>query len=458
MLKPFLKDTVLYSIGVFAIRLINFILMPFLTRRLSVSDYGVITLLLTFAPLVLYILTLQISQAIPKFCANNNNELQKREYISTAFWFVIFMYCLFYAVANFIPNFDNWMLGITDKQSYFQVALINICLFGIFTYLETQLRWDHKALEYVIVTILMMVFSVVLIFLFVTMRLGITGYFLGSMVGQLIGCLAAYLFSYRQYQFKFSLKRLKEMLHFTTPLSISALGGYLFANVNQWLIRIFCNFHDLGIYGVASRFASVVSVVFGCISLSLTPLIYAKYQSKEMPAFISLLFRLCFLVSLWIALFFTVFQHVIVLLTVGNLFLDSGKYIPLTILSYALSSFYIFTPGQWLHGKTAELAKINLIAGVINLTLAAIFIHLYSLAGAVISLLIASIIQLVLNIIYSNKYYKINYYSLRILTASVLFLVVYSNSPGVMLMILFLVASSILLIKKEDLHLIKAIK
>ena len=451
MIKIFLKNTFLYAVGVFSIRLINFILMPLLTRKLSTTDYGTITLLLTVSPIVLYVLTLQISQAIPKYCANNLDVALRKMYISTGFWYVIFSYVAFYFLARIFPQLSEVVLGVPRQQKLFNLALINICLFGIFTYLETQLRWDKKIVEYTIVSVLIVVFSLILITPLIFLNMGIEGYFIGSVIAQFIGCCMAFYYGRSNYKLTISKKLLRQMLNFTLPLTIAAVGGYVFSNLNLWLIRFFCNLSALGIYGVASRFSSIVSIILGCISLSITPLIYAEYQTKEMPYFLSFLFRICLLFALWSAALFVIFGHQILSIAAGKDFLSAANYIPLILLSYTFSSFYILTPGQYIFGKTREMAVVNLIAGTVNLLLAFIFIKTLFVFGAVIALFFSSVLQLGLNIYFSNKYYPIDFKLANVTAALFLFLLFYLLGRNILFLIIFMVITALLLINKSDL-------
>jgi O-antigen/teichoic acid export membrane protein len=456
VLKTFLKDTALYAIGVFAIRLINFVLMPFLTRKLSPADYGVITLILTISPIVLYVITLQISQALPKYCSNNPDISLKKEYISTGFFFVILVYLFFYFAAISIPNLSQIVLGTLHYQDEMSLGLINICLFGIFTYLETQLRWDQKTLQYTLTSVFMMLASLGLIIGFIFLNMGLKGYFIGSAIGQLFGCLLAYYYGKDNYRPVFSKRLLAQMLSFTGPLTISAAAGYIFANMNQWLLRFFCDLNTVGIYGVASRFSSIISVIFGCVALSITPRIYADYQKKEMPGFISFLFRLSFLISLWGSAIFIVFSQEILSMAVGQAFLDAGKYIPLVLLSYAFTSFYIFTPGQFIHGKTKEMAVVNIVASAVNFLIALILIQKFFIFGAVVGLFAGSCIQLGLNIFFSQKYYPIDFKLPRVVVSLILFLIFYTCIKStVFLLLVFLIMTSILLLERRDFLLLK---
>ncbi len=455
VLKTFLKETALYAIGVFAIRLINFMLMPFLTRILTPADYGVITLILTIGPIVLYVITLHISQAIPKYCSNNSDIALKQSYTSTGLWFVIAVYIVFYVVSGFIPHLSQWLFGSAEYASIMNLALINIGLFGIFTYLETQLRWDQKVWQYTITSTVMMLVSLIFIGIFIFLKMGLKGYFMGSALGQLIGCILGYFYGRTNYRMLFSSSLLKEMLNFTFPLTIAAVSGYAFANMNQWMLRTFCDLNSVGIYGVASRFSSIVSVLFGCVSLSLTPKIYADYQKEGMSHFISFLFRGSLLISLWGATIFILFSHQILSLAVGKNFLEAAYYIPLVLLSYAFSSFYIFTPGQWIAGKTKEMAIVNIIAGLINFILALVLIKYFLIWGAVIGLFIGSAAQLMLNMIFSHRYYPIGFKLGRVLLSLGLFLLFYALKVHTVWWVIFCGLTFIILLQRKDIWVIK---
>ena len=93
--KILAKNTIILTIGQFIPKLIAIITLPILTKSFSTEDYGIYDLIISFASLLLPIMTLLVQQAVFRFMISEEPEKQKK-YISTSVFFVFaFSLCIF---------------------------------------------------------------------------------------------------------------------------------------------------------------------------------------------------------------------------------------------------------------------------------------------------------------------------------------------------------------------------
>ncbi len=422
MLKNIFKDSAIYGIGTFITSFINLLFLPLLTRLLTVNEFGVISLVASLTSIVNYLVTLNITQSTSRFVVRAETIEEKRLYASSGFWFICLAYLLCLLILSGGFRFLSIPLVGVDDFILYLTALLCIIFSGIFTYMNSQLRWLLKPHAFVKASILMVVSSVV--FTYVSIRflqMGAMGYFLGLCLGYALGGLYAYTHVYTLFSFQFSREKLKQMLVFSTPLALSSVMSYFYLAIDKWAIRILLNFHDLGIYGVASRLASIGPAAIGVLSLGLLPYIYSSYQKPEFPKTISFLFRLTLWAAFSGALFFLVFQHGLMSLIAGKNFLEAGAYVPLLFMGVVLTSFYDFTPGAWIYGKTIRIAVVNVVTGVVNTALNFLLIPHFGLWGSVIAMLISGGIVFGGNVLMSQSLYKVPYSWIRVFFASLVF-------------------------------------
>jgi O-antigen/teichoic acid export membrane protein len=100
--------------------------------------------------------------------------------------------------------------------------------------------------------------------------------------------------------------------------------------------------------------------------------------------------------------------------------------VPLINLSYVFFGLSMITSlGMYLTGNTKSVAYINLFAAALNIGLNFILIPKLGMMGAAINTLIAFIALVILTYIVSNKYYKIEYETGKILLLIILATIIY---------------------------------
>jgi len=411
MIKTFFKNSFIYTIGNILTRGISIILLPIYTRYLTPAQYGIIDLFSIIASIISLTVALEISQAIARYYQDVETRYEKTAYTSTAFLFTIFMYLLYIIVSlTFADQLTVWILDDINKKNIFLLATFAISTSGVFYFTQNQLKWQIQPKDSVIVSIVnMLVMAIVTLYFLLFKHYQVESIFIGQIVGNILAIFIGIYYAKESYKIIFIYKYLKNMLHYSFPLIFSSISVFISLYIDRIMIKEFLDFNELGIYGIAYRFASVVGIIMIGFQQSLTPLIFKHYKEKDTPQKISQIFNIFIIFSLIIYLGSILFSKEVVELLTTPEYYKSSDIIPFLVLVILLSNMYIFFPGLSIVNKTKLLAILNLFGAIINTILNYYLVQIYGLLGIVYATLMGAFLVLVARVFLSNKYYPLPY-------------------------------------------------
>jgi len=409
MFKNFLKDSAIYTVSTVLARGIGIFLIPIYTRMFSPTDYGVIDILAVVASLVNLTIALEISQAVARYFPDVKTVEEKRAFASTALWFTIIVNCIFLIVVQYYCNtIGPLVLGSLYNETLFRVALFSMATSGIFNILQMQLRFQLQSFQYALVSIITLLVSVfvILVLIFVA-KWGLISVFIGQLVGNVIGALASYRFGGKSYALVFDTNKLKQMLAFSAPLVPSSIGVFIAVYIDRIAIKELMTMADVGLYGIAYRIASMVSLIMVGVNSALMPLVYNNYKQANTPTEIARIFRY----FLWAAIMFflglSLFARELLVIFTTPQFYGAYTVVPILVLAVILSGMYVFAPGLAIAKKTSLIAGISITTAFINTVLNFTLIPYLGISGSALATLIGTGMQFSLFIWLGNKYYVI---------------------------------------------------
>lgn len=407
MIKQFLKDSVVYGAGRILTYGISFFLIPLYAHIFDPDDYGAINLMTVFYRLAMLVVALEITQGVMRFIADTKSREERTAYTSTGFWFSILMYTLFVIIAWMLPaSISKSLLEVDGHQTIFRVGVLMIWARGLFTFALEQLRFEFKSRQFVLVSVTNTLLSLLLIILLVVvLRAGVPGVFLGQFLAALIAMGLAVYFARGSYRFMMDGKKLRAMLHFSSPLVFSGLGVFVNLYVDQILIKGFLTVGDVGIYGVGYQLASIIHLLLMSFQLSLTPLIYSHHQNPETPHKLAALFRYFVAASLLLSAGIALFSPELVQLLTRPDYYAAWTVIPLLVPSMLLSYMYMFAPGPALMKRTTIIAGINIGGAVSNFVLCVVMIPIWGIQGAALATCTSSGLTFLAYMIFSQRLY-----------------------------------------------------
>ena len=153
MIRQLLTHTVAYTFANIVSRATVLVWLIVLPSFLPPSAYGALGLILTAAALVNVVVPLEISQSVGRYYAVAEGA-DKRGYAATAWTFTIMMLAGAGVLALVLAEpLCRLLLGNLDYLPVFRMAIAFFVLNTSFYFIQTQLRWDFRSRDYVVVSI-----------------------------------------------------------------------------------------------------------------------------------------------------------------------------------------------------------------------------------------------------------------------------------------------------------------
>lgn len=387
MFRAFLKDSALYTLPAIVSRGLAIITIPIYTRALSTSDYGAFDLLMVFANLLNLTIALEVSQAVARFYAAENDSVKRIGYASSAFWFTLLCYSIFAVLGfTFSEQLASLVMGVDGLEKCFQIGVLYIWFNGLFLLLQNQFRWELRSKHFAIVSLIVaLTTAATAIYLTLYKDLGLEGFMLGMLSGVILGVIYSLWFLRHTFKAVFKLHLLLEMLRFSAPLVPSGIAVFLTTYIDRLMISRYLTLDDVGIYGIAFRLAAVIGVVMMGFQMALTPLIYSHYHKAETPMQLARIFRLFIAFSLLVVMALIVLARDILVLMTTPDYYDASSLMLFMVPAFLLSQMYIFAPGMAIAKKTYLILVLNIAAAFTSIVLNFAMIPWLELKGAAIA-------------------------------------------------------------------------
>ncbi|HOJ50767.1 MAG TPA: polysaccharide biosynthesis C-terminal domain-containing protein [Spirochaetota bacterium] len=405
--KKLIFNTVIYGIGNITSRLIGVIMLPVYTRYLSQSDYGIIDLLTTTILLTMPIFSFNIIEAVFRFSLDN---IPKEKVFSNS----IFLAISGWIIMVFFYPFLRFIDFIRDYTVLFYLLFL---LQSIESVIKQFSRGINLNKVYMISDILYtVVLTLTNILFIIILGTGINGYLISMILASFFDIL--YLSCKVGIKDKLSFNYIdrniaKEMLIFSIPL----IPNSLFSNMsNRYFILYYLGLAANGIYGVANKFPTLISLLHRIFFLSWQISAVEEYNSGDKDKFYTNIFNFFYFSMIIVVSLYITFNKLVIKLLVSQEFYIAWKYSPILFFAAIFLSFSGFLGTNYTASKNTKGALITTFLGaIINIILNFILIPSYGLYGSCFSTLISYFAIWIIRIFDTRKYVIINYSIIRII-------------------------------------------
>lgn len=255
----------------------------------------------------------------------------------------------------------------------------------------------------------LLIVAFIAVYLLTAQGMKVESIFIGQIFGNIFGIFLSIYYSKKSYKLVFIYEKFMEMVSFSYPLVFSGVAIFVALYIDRIAIKELLGFKELGIYGIAYRFATVASLVMIGFQSSLSPLIYKHYKEEDTPKNIAKLFDGFVIFALFVISGSILFSKEVIVLMSTSEYYDAAIIIPLLVMAIFFSNMYIFAPGMDIAKKTKTIATISTIGAIINTILNYVMIPIFGLIGASFATLVSSMFVFYTRVVLSNKCYNINY-------------------------------------------------
>ena len=399
------KNTLIVFIGNIGSKLISFIMLPFYTRWLSVEDYGVMDLVNSYATLFLGIVSCSIVESVFIFPKNANRDDQSK-YFTTALYFCAIMI----AASGVLFCFLNDPSGGNTLRCH------SIAIWGILSssLLQSVTQQFARSIDKMFIfgtTGIVQALSVFCLSVYFIPSHGLNGYILSIIFANIVTAFFALLLSKGYQYFRFgawSGAKLKEMLKYSIPLIPNAIMFWVIGTLNRPLMETYCGLHTLGLYAIAMKIASIVSVASSIFFSSWQISVLEEFGKKTYSDFYNKVMNFIYVGMILLFFIVSIISPILLKLLTTPDFYEANRYVPLLILGTLLSAFASCVAANFSAAKASKyFLYSSLLSAMFAIILNFILIPQLGIMGALIAYVCSFIVMVVSRIYYSWKYVRI---------------------------------------------------
>ena len=361
-MRHLLKDSTIYLIGEIISKIIPFLLIPYLSRKLGVAGYGELSYYQTYTALFVILFGLAQEGSVTRyfyFYGKNALDLIVR----TGYLYTICIASLSFLICLFF-------------KSEILLYLVLAAVFEVFVTVQLSIRQCQKqALPYVVIQILSGVLSLsITIFLLEFFQTNLVEKrILAILTSNALVFVISYFFLYRTKvkKRKFSINKYKIAFFYIFSLGLPMVFHHLSFYIKGQVDRIFI-YHkftetDLGLYAMGANIAMILITLIGAINKATLPYYYEAIKKSKITlqqihkwALISLS------IPIIISSIISIIPESLILWFLGNQFLGTKYYIVIFSITATLAIPYaILVNYLFYYGKNKQIAFCSILSTLI---------------------------------------------------------------------------------------------
>lgn len=414
MISKILSSSLFRASGIYTISAvinaaIPFLMMPILTRYLTPTDYGIVSMFSVMVGIVSIFVGVNTHGAISvKYFDKSDTNMSK--YVGNCFLILgissALVYLVLWIFSDFVSRYTlfprGWLWGI---------VLYCVCQFVILV-LTTLWQVKNEALKYSVFQNAQTLFNVGISLLFVvTLGMNWQGRINAQIITMvLFGLLGLFILCHNKWvTFEYDRNYINHALKFGAPLIPHLLGGMLITQTSRIFITNMVGVSETGIYTVGYQIGMILELLVASFNRAYAPWLYEKLSENNVLtkvkivkftyAYFVVIFVLAILIALVSPWFLSYF--------IGAKFSGAHQYTVWIVIGFAFNGmYYMVTNYIFYANKTHVLAVVTFITALINIVLNYTLIKINGPVGAAQASALAFFTCFVLTWVLSARVYK----------------------------------------------------
>lgn len=446
------NNTLAFALGSFGSKFLQFFLLPFYTRALSTSDYGIIDLTVQTVNIAVPLLCLCIYDAVMRFSMDAS--VNKSDALRIGLRFIVFSFAASIAVIIFfnplrtIDNIDLIALiimtqGIRTLFAQYVRAIGRIKLFSFSGIVQTFVLASSNIL-------MLSVF-----------KMGIRGYLLSLVLADAISMLVLLIWSdiVRDLQKgKYDRRLFKSMLLYSIPLVPNTVMWWGMNASNRYFLAHYHGLDSNGLYAVATKIPSILTMLMTIFIQAWQLSAIEEYETDENSSYYSNIYS-----ALESFLYISGVGMTILLkpfwLSLGSNFNEALLMVPPITMSVIFSSLSSFFGSVYLASKkTGGILLTTFYGAVIGIILNFLLIPKYAGLGAGISVACSFLFMSIYRYFDVKRYVAVIVDFKRVISNTFVlllsFIVVYSRNMLLSITIAIITSILIIIVNRKNIGML----
>lgn len=420
--RKLIKNTMIYGIGNFVVKLAAFIILPIYTAYFTTAEYGKWDLIMTTTSMIVPFVTFELVSATYRWLITAENENERIEIFTTGL-ISISKNTIIFSIIGFI-------LCLIFRIQYAEEIISITVLSIIFSYFQQSCRGIGNNKLFILSGIMNTVINIIsnLVFMFIfNMRIEsfiystCLSYIVVSLMLWNLGDLKKYL------DFKKKSDGLyKEFIKYSIPLIPSAISWWVMNVSDRYIIAYYLGSDANGIYAVANKIPSLIVMLSSAFFLAWKDNVVKEYASEDKEIYYSKIFKYYFRLMVCGVICLISSSQVIMMILVSESFAIAWKYTGFLLVGTLFNTFSQFWgAGYQASKKTKSILITSIWGAVINILINLVLVKYIGLYASAVSTAISFAVMWIARVVEKDKGFKINInYNEFILLGSILSLAI----------------------------------
>ncbi len=338
-IKSLASQTAIYGISSIAARLLNYLLVPYLTRLLAPDEYGVITDMYALIPLALVVLTMGLESGYFKFAGQEGAD--KRRIFRSLWGLTVTAAAVFFALVMVFRGGIAELMDYASTPHYVTLVAAIIALDVATALPFARLRQEGRASMFVAVRVASVVINVALTVGFYSIMHGNgpVWVFVANLIASALALLIL-LPGVRNMLPHIDRRTLRPILLYSLPLLVGGIAGTANEFIDRQMIKYLMPEGEamgaLGVYGAVVKIGVVLLLFTQMYRMAAEPFFLSGFKKDDFVRTNAEAMKWFIIASVAIFLGITLFTDLFALL-VGRDFREGIYILPVVLVSNILS-------------------------------------------------------------------------------------------------------------------------
>lgn len=418
--RSFAKNVGLLTLANFGTKILSFLLVPLYTSVLTTAEYGTYDLAMSTVGVLVPLFTQNVIDAVLRFSMDEGAD--KKGVLAVGIR--QFLISLIPVVSLLI---GNALLGISDDLArlspFILLLFISQGISGIALYYARGInRFTDIAVSSLLCSALVIGCNVLFLVYF---GWGLTGYFFANTIGPLLQ--SAYLLLRMGIKGANPLRVDKtlehDMLAYSRPMIANSVAWWVNNVSDRYVVTLFCGIGINGIYSVASKIPSILSVVQSIVGQAWTVSAVEEFDPEDSNGFFANMYAVYNCVMVVVCSAIIACNMVLAKILYSNEFFAAWQYAPFLTISIVFGALAGYVGGILAAVKDSrEFARSSVIGAAANLIFNIAMVPLIGALGAAIATLVSYWITWFLRMRTLKRYMLVRIRALRDCTSYLILL------------------------------------
>ena len=267
-----------YALGIVMMKGISLLMIPYVTRQLSPTEYGTLEILLIFADISTLIIGFGLVEALNRYVGlSANNKGQSQTLISQCFTLAIFVCVLVMLSLYFSANRIISLLPAQVSTTQLYLIAFPALLEGVIAIPLTLIRMQSLAKYFCLLNVVKAILQAIMVIVLLQLDYGIDAILIAGAASSLflVLCLLPYQWQQmdkdwysRWYRSLYSTgfksdywHRMFEIMRYGGPIVLGRLGLFAMTGLDRWLLADKVGIEQLAVYAIAVKFAMILALL-----------------------------------------------------------------------------------------------------------------------------------------------------------------------------------------------------